>query len=147
MQRVFLPLIIKPMENSFIIIGPDGLSCQCSSAARRHQEKNMMGFKQLMKTALPVVGAVALTIAFPANANDGETTYMKVCKMCHGTGMMDAPKFGDAAAWSSRIAQGMDTLYDHAINGFGKMKPKGGKKSLSDDEVKAAVAYMVEHSK
>ena len=63
------------------------------------------------------------------------------------SGMMGAPTFGDPAAWSDRIAKGMDTLNDHAINGFGKMKPKGGKKSLSDEEVMAAVAYMVEHSK
>ncbi|WNK21598.1 c-type cytochrome [Halomonas piscis] len=35
-------------------------------------------------------------------------------------------------------------MYDHAINGFQAMPPKGGQVSLSDDEVKAAVDYMLE---
>ena len=106
-----------------------------------------MKLKQLIKLATPVVGAAALMVSMSANASDGKKTYKKNCKMCHGSGMMGAPKLGDKAAWADRIAKGTDTLNDHAINGFGKMKPKGGKKKLSDDDVKAAVAYMVEHSK
>ena len=102
-----------------------------------------MKIKQLIKLATPVVGAVALMVSMPASA-DGAKTYKKACKMCHGSGMMGAPKFGDKAAWADRVAKGNDTLNDHAINGFGKMKPKGGKKSLSDEDVKAAVAYMVD---
>lgn len=102
-----------------------------------------MNLKQLIKLATPVVGAAALMVSMSANA-DGAKTYKKVCKMCHGSGMMGAPKFGDKAAWADRIAKGVATLDDHAINGFGKMKPKGGKKSLSDEDVKAAVAYMVD---
>ncbi len=105
-----------------------------------------MSFKKLIKTAIPVVGAAALLVSMPASA-DGEKVYKKACKMCHGSGMMGAPKVGDTAIWVDRIAKGMDTLNDHAINGFGKMKAKGGKKSLSDEDVKAAVAYMVENSK
>lgn len=106
-----------------------------------------MSFKQLIKTAVPVVGAVALMVSMPASADEGEATYKKACKMCHSSGMMGAPKTGDAAAWADRIAQGNDTLYSHAINGIGKMKAKGGKKSLSDEAVKAAVDYMVAQSK
>ncbi len=106
-----------------------------------------MNLKRLIKLATPVVGAAALMVSMPANASDGEAVYKKACKMCHGSGMMGAPKYGDPAAWADRISKGTDTLNDHAINGFGKMKPKGGKKSLSDDDVKAAVAYMVEGSK
>ncbi|MFC1747294.1 c-type cytochrome [Pseudomonadota bacterium] len=105
-----------------------------------------MSFKQIIKTAVPFVGAVALIVSMPASA-DGEKTYKKACKMCHGSGMMGAPKTGDAAAWADRVAKGKDALYASAINGIGKMKPKGGKKSLSDDDVKAAVDYMVDHSK
>lgn len=106
-----------------------------------------MDLKRLIKLATPVIGAAALTVATPSMAGDGEKVYKKACKMCHGAGMMGAPKVGDTAAWADRIAKGMDSLNDHAINGFGKMKPKGGKKSLSDDDVKAAVAFMVEQSK
>ena len=62
-----------------------------------------------------------------------------------------APKFGDAAAWADRISKGIDTLTEHAINGFqgsaGFMPPKGGRADLSDDAVKAGVQYMVDNSK
>lgn len=105
-----------------------------------------MNFKRLMKLATPVVGAAALLVSMPSQAADGEAVYNKTCKMCHGAGMMGAPKTGDSAAWVERIAKGKETLYDNAINGFGKMKPKGGKKSLTDEEVKAAVDYMVAES-
>ena len=66
---------------------------------------------------------------------------------CHGTGVAGAPKIGDKADWGPRVAQGKQVLYDHAIKGFtgqkGAMPPKGGATQLSDDEVKAAVDYMV----
>ena len=105
-----------------------------------------MNLKRLIKLSTPVIGAVALMVSMPASA-DGAKTYKKACKMCHGSGMMGAPKFGDKGAWADRIAKGMETLEDHAIHGFGKMKAKGGKKSLSDEDVKAAVAYMVDAAK
>ena len=66
---------------------------------------------------------------------------------CHGAGVAGAPKIGDKADWGPRIAQGKDTLYTHATQGFtgkkGTMPPKGGAANLSDEEVKAAVDYMV----
>lgn len=81
----------------------------------------------------------------------GKTTYDSACWLCHNPGAAGAPKFADVAAWEPRIAKGMDTLYDHAINGFqgeaGLMPPKGGRTDLSDDEVRAAVAYMVDSSR
>jgi len=61
--------------------------------------------------------------------------------------MAGAPKAGDADAWKDRIAKGNDVLYDHAVNGFrdkAMMPPRGGNKSLTDEEVKAAVDYMVQ---
>jgi cytochrome c len=65
-------------------------------------------------------------------------------------GVAGAPKVGDVAGWTDRIKQGMATLNDHAINGYqganGVMPAKGGNMSLSDDEVKNAVTYMVESS-
>ena len=58
-----------------------------------------------------------------------------------------APKVGDKAAWGPRIAQGKDTLYTHALQGFqgkkGVMPPKGGQAQLADADVKSAVDYMV----
>ena len=78
---------------------------------------------------------------------DGKTVYNTVCAGCHGAGVMGAPKFGDKGAWGGRIGQGMATLNNHAINGIRGMPARGGAASLSDDEVKAAVQYMVDGSK
>jgi cytochrome c5 len=45
------------------------------------------------------------------------------------------------------MAQGQQTLYDHAINGIRMMPPKGGNPALPDAQVKAAVDYMIGASK
>jgi cytochrome c5 len=78
---------------------------------------------------------------------DGKTVYNTVCAGCHGAGVMGAPKVGDKAAWAGRLGQGMATLNNHAINGIRGMPARGGAANLSDDEVKAAVQYMVDGSK
>lgn len=78
---------------------------------------------------------------------EGEKLYKTLCFSCHDMGIAGSPKVGDAAAWTDRIAQGMDTLYANSINGKGAMPAKGGNPSLSDDEVKAAVDYMIVQSK
>ncbi len=80
-------------------------------------------------------------------AKDGKTVYNTVCAGCHGAGVMGAPKMGDKGAWAGRIGQGMATLDNHAINGFKGMPARGGSASLTDDEVKGAVEYMVNGSK
>ena len=89
--------------------------------------------------------------AAEASAASGEDVYNQACFACHGTGVAGAPKVGDNAAWTARIAAGADTLYSNAINGFqgsaGVMPAKGGQAALSDDAVKAAVDFMVEKSK
>lgn len=92
------------------------------------------------------IGAVPVAAA-SSGAVDGKGTYTSACFACHGTGAAGAPKLGDKGAWKNRIAQGMDTLVDHAINGFKGMPAKGGNASLSDTAVEAAVEYMVKGSK
>ena len=75
---------------------------------------------------------------------DGEPIYNQACMACHMTGAAGAPIMGDADQWGPRLEQGIDTLYQHAIDGFGAMPPKGGFANLSDDEVKAAVDFMID---
>jgi cytochrome c5 len=98
------------------------------------------------------VGEVYIAGAEPepaANAGpkSGDQVYQASCSACHGAGVMGAPKYGDAAAWSARTAQGMDVLLEHAIKGFNAMPAKGGCMACSDDEIKAAIEYMLEGSK
>ena len=73
----------------------------------------------------------------------GEEVYNGNCVACHGTGAAGAPKIGDAAAWAPRIAKGMDTLQANAINGLNAMPPKGLCMACSDEELRAAIEYMV----
>lgn len=82
-----------------------------------------------------------------ADLSKGKTVYSTACFACHDTGAAGAPKKGDTAAWAPRIAQGMETLFHSSINGKGAMPPKGGQVQLPDEDIKAAVAYMVSESK
>jgi cytochrome c5 len=97
-----------------------------------------------MKTlaSILLLGVVA-SISIIAHA-DGEATYNQACMACHMTGAAGAPIRGNVEHWEPRLEKGMDTLYDHAINGFQAMPPKGGQLGLSDDEVKAAVDHLLE---
>ncbi len=100
---------------------------------------------------LKVAGVGGAGLIQTANAaGDGKSTYEGTCAVCHVAGVAGAPKFGDKAAWKDRIAQGKETLYEHALKGFqgevGMMPPKGGRMDLSDEDVKAAVDYMVSNS-
>jgi cytochrome c5 len=78
-----------------------------------------------------------------ASADKGKSVFEGTCNVCHGTGVAGAPKAGDKAAWGPRIAQGKPALYNSALHGKNAMPPKGGNNALSDDDVKAAVDYMV----
>lgn len=87
--------------------------------------------------------------AAPASAGpkSGKDLYGSVCTNCHGTGVLGAPKFGNAGDWAPRAAKGLETLYTHALGGFNSMPPKGTCAACTDDEIKGAVKYMVDNSK
>ena len=96
--------------------------------------------------AAPAAAATTTASADTSNAT-GEKVFKSVCFMCHQTGAAGAPVFGNKTDWAPRIAQGKPTLYKHALGGFtgnnGTMPARGGNPSLKDDEVKAAVDFMV----
>lgn len=91
-------------------------------------------------------GAAATADAAAAAPRSGDEVFNSTCMACHATGAAGAPKVGDKAAWAPRIAQGMDTLLQNAINGIRAMPPRGTCANCSDDDLKAAVTYMVEQS-
>jgi cytochrome c5 len=101
---------------------------------------------QIKASATPAVAATAQVV--PKN---GQELFTAVCSTCHGAGLAGAPKAGDKVAWAPRIAQGMPTLYQHAINGYsgkaGVMPAKGGRTDLPDDLIKQGVDYMVSLAK
>ncbi|WP_434357768.1 cytochrome c5 family protein [Parasalinivibrio latis] len=81
--------------------------------------------------------------AEPAGPRTGDQVYNTFCMACHGTGAAGAPKTGDAAAWEPRLAQGRDTLNQHAINGFNAMPARGTCMDCSDEEIVAAIDHML----
>jgi len=97
----------------------------------------------------PVVAAAEEPEPVAASMS-GPQIYNSACLACHGAGIGGAPILGDAGQWAPRIAQGVDLLKQHAIEGYtgsiGYMPPKGGRMDLSDDEIAGAVDYMIAES-
>ena len=98
-----------------------------------------------MKTLAVIVAPLLLAVSSASSAQGaGKGIYDKTCSVCHATGINGAPKFGNAADWSPRIAGGAAKLYQSALAGTAKGMPaKGGNPNLSDAEVKSAVDYML----
>ena len=88
---------------------------------------------------------IGITVALPASAQQsGKDVYTKTCSVCHATGLAGSPKYGNAADWGPRAANGVAPLYQSALKGTPKGMPaKGGNLTLPDNEVKAAVDYML----
>jgi cytochrome c5 len=106
-------------------------------------EKGMADNSDHVLARIQPVGTVVLAEATgPKGMMTGDQVYGQVCKTCHEAGLAGAPKVGDKAAWGKVIAQGEKTAFDHAINGFKAMPPRGGNSDLTDDEVKRAVVFM-----
>lgn len=85
---------------------------------------------------------------------DGKTIFGALCTTCHTNTATGAPNINDKATWAPRIAEGLDTLVKHAIEGYqgkdGKgalMPAKGGNPSLTDAQVKATVEWMLSQVK
>jgi cytochrome c5 len=72
----------------------------------------------------------------------GKSVFNSVCLTCHGNSVRDAPRVGDMHVWQPRLAQGLDVLIEHALDGHGRMPAKGGYSTLTDHEVSSAVAYV-----
>jgi len=100
----------------------------------------------------PAAAPAPTTVAAaePAKAAGGAVPalYTQLCQTCHASGVANAPKLGDKAAWAPRIAEAknVDGLTAIAIKGKGAMPPKGGS-TASDAEIKAVVSYMVDSVK
>ena len=97
-----------------------------------------------MKSLIVAAAAVLLAPAF-AFADPGEEVYRNRCSLCHAGGAGGAPKFRNLEDWAPRAARGKLALYEVALHGKPDtaMLPRGGFRDLSNDEVMAAVDYMV----
>jgi cytochrome c5 len=98
------------------------------------------------ESAAPAAAGESGAGAPAAAARSGEEVYNSACMACHASGVAGAPKVGDTAAWQARAEKGMDTLLHNAVNGLNAMPPKGTCANCSDDELKAAIEYMLSQS-
>ena len=92
--------------------------------------------------AAPQAAAPAATASADA-ATVGKKIYETSCFACHATGVANAPKTHDQAAWAPYVATGMDTMLKIAIQGKGAMPPRGTAMNASDDELRAAIEFMI----
>lgn len=90
---------------------------------------------------------VAPAPAAPAAPRAADAVYTASCAACHGSGAAGAPKTGDKAAWSARIAQGNDKLLEHALKGLNAMPAKGGCADCTDEEIRKVVDFMATRSR
>ncbi len=110
-------------------------------------------YEEKLVRRIQLYSVVLFLTASTATAASGVSVYQSSCIACHGIGVAGAPKLGDKQAWQSRIAQGLELMAEHAIKGFKSpgsrvgMPAKGGKGSLGNDDIRAAVEYMVSKSR
>jgi cytochrome c5 len=136
--------------NSLLIVLIAGALAACSPKAPAPEASSSVAESPApTPTPTPAPTPVPVPVALTASAADlaiGEGVYNTSCLSCHAAAVLGAPKLADKAAWEARIAKGMEVLYVNAQNGLNMMPPRGGNASLKDEELKAAVDYMVSKS-
>lgn len=137
--------ITMPNVNGFVLDErPDTHNTRCMKDCKDPKDIQV-------KTALLGYGSGAEDVVEETKVAKGHELGQKIydgtCRLCHGTGLAGAPKLEDTTTWEHRLKQGIAVLHKHAINGYsgqyGVMPPKGGNVDLTEDEVKAAVDFMI----
>ena len=96
------------------------------------------------QTRIQPVGQLKMGDGISVGERQGDQIFNKICIQCHAADSIvpNAPKFENKGDWAPRIAQGFDTLFQHALNGFNAMPAKGGAADLTDQELKRVITYM-----
>jgi len=76
----------------------------------------------------------------------GEQVYKQYCAVCHAAGIAGSPRFQNAEDWKPRLSKGVDGLLKSAATGLNTMPPKGTCTTCTDEQLKAAVEYMLPNS-
>jgi len=137
-MRLFLILLLTPMV---------AMALNLTDQQRADIESRIQPFSEVWVQGEACGGGEAM--AASAAGRSGEDVYNGACMACHAAGIAGAPAVGDQVAWADRIGKGMDALYDSGINGVAGtgMIARGGCADCSDDEIRAAVDFMVDGSR
>jgi cytochrome c5 len=109
-------------------------------------EDNIEPVGQVNVGSAPAATDSETETAAAAAPRSGDVVYNASCLACHSAGVAGAPIVGDQAAWVDRAAKGIDGLLATAISGINAMPPKGTCADCSDEELKAAIEYMLTES-
>jgi cytochrome c5 len=98
------------------------------------------------QAALAAAQAETQAAAAPAEAGevDGGQVYNTVCMACHAAGVAGAPQPGSDLLAQRLADKGEDGLVNSVINGLNVMPPRGGNPNLSDEQIKAAIEFMLQ---
>jgi cytochrome c5 len=150
-ERVIIPVAIGFL--SYSAAARESADASDEATAKRIAPVGQVNVGKRSDPTAPVAEqpTPAATEAAPEDTgNKGKEVYESACFICHTPGAAGAPKLGDKPAWAPRISQGRDILVGRAIQGFqgsaGLMPPRGGHSDLTDEDIKAAVDYMVSTS-
>jgi cytochrome c5 len=75
---------------------------------------------------------------------DGPAVYASLCSACHDSGVSDAPIKGSELMAARLEEKGLEALVQNAINGLNVMPPRGGNPALTDEQIQAAVEFMLQ---
>jgi cytochrome c5 len=106
----------------------------------------MLGLEGTNMRKIAVLGIAALALggsAMASAATHGEKVYSKTCTACHTDGLSGAPRLGNVAEWASRIPAGKEALVESVRKGKGLMPPRGGNVQFDDNDLRAAVEYIL----
>ena len=106
-------------------------------------KKNPALTDEAVAARLKPVGQVSVTDPNAAKVEKtGKEIVEAACGACHMSGVLNAPKIGDKAAWGKLITRGLPNLTQSAIKGVRNMPARGGNPEFSDAEIGRATAYM-----
>ena len=114
---------------------PNSSAMSDSAIAKRMQVLNAGSPAQIANSAT----SNSIIIA----EDPGESLYNTVCQACHAAGIAGAPKTGDQSVWAARLELGNDVLYQSVIKGKNLMPARGGATGASDEDIEAAVDFML----
>jgi cytochrome c5 len=117
----------------------------CALVAQTSDDKS----QDELKARIAPVGQVYLAGAVvadtgPKEPRTGEQVYNAACFACHAPGNALGAPGKQTADWKPRLAQGLEVLHKHAIEGIRTMPPRGTCADCSDDEILAAIKFMTE---
>jgi cytochrome c5 len=140
--------VIKSLKMLVIICLSGVFSLAAQAQTEKQRAEIEARIKPVGEVCLQGDASCAASNSAGAAARSGEEVYNTSCMVCHASGVAGAPILGDAAAWADRIAKGRDVLLESGINGLAGtgMMAKGGCGNCSDEEVDAAVDYMIDGS-